>query len=99
MKPEQHSLKKRLPISFSNIPTSSALFLITFYQKVFSFGGGFLGFLFNKKSVCVFYPSCSAYAKEALIRFGFWKGLVLAARRVIRCHPWQEPKVDEVPEK
>jgi putative membrane protein insertion efficiency factor len=37
--------------------------------------------------VCRFTPSCSVYALEALKTHGPWKGLGLAARRLLRCHP------------
>lgn len=49
-------------------------------------------------SHCRFYPSCSAYAEEALARHGAAKGLYLATRRLLRCHPWCEGGVDPVPE-
>jgi len=39
-------------------------------------------------STCRFQPTCSAYAIEALRRYGFWKGLVLSVYRLGRCHPW-----------
>ena len=38
--------------------------------------------------VCRYYPSCSAYALEAVERHGSVHGSWLAARRVCRCHPW-----------
>jgi len=47
--------------------------------------------------VCRFYPSCSAYASQALERYGLWKGLWLAARRLTRCHPGHPGGVDPVP--
>ncbi|MDA0675387.1 MAG: membrane protein insertion efficiency factor YidD [Proteobacteria bacterium] len=37
---------------------------------------------------CRFEPSCSVYAREALATHGAFKGLKLAAGRVLRCHPW-----------
>jgi putative membrane protein insertion efficiency factor len=46
---------------------------------------------------CRFYPSCSAYAIEALARHGAAKGSWLAARRVCRCHPWNDGGFDPVP--
>lgn len=49
-------------------------------------------------SHCRFYPSCSAYAEEALARHGAAKGLYLATRRLLRCHPWCEGGMDPVPE-
>lgn len=46
---------------------------------------------------CRFYPSCSAYALEALERHGAARGTVLAVRRIGRCHPWNPGGVDRVP--
>jgi hypothetical protein len=46
---------------------------------------------------CRFEPSCSAYAKEALARHGAAKGSYLAARRILRCNPWNEGGHDPVP--
>ena len=48
---------------------------------------------------CRFYPSCSCYAETAIERFGSWRGLGLALRRLGRCHPWHPGGVDPVPEK
>jgi uncharacterized protein len=48
-------------------------------------------------SRCRFYPSCSAYALEALAEHGAARGSWLAARRLARCHPWHLGGVDHVP--
>ena len=47
--------------------------------------------------VCRFYPSCSAYALEAVERHGAVRGCWLAARRLVRCHPWNPGGPDPVP--
>ncbi len=47
---------------------------------------------------CRYYPSCSAYALEAVRRFGALKGMLLALSRLLRCHPWARGGIDEVPE-
>lgn len=47
--------------------------------------------------VCRFYPSCSAYALEAVTVHGALRGSWLAARRLLRCHPWAAGGIDNVP--
>lgn len=61
--------------------------LISFYQRVISP---------LKPRSCRFYPSCSQYAKEAVLKYRY-KGLLLAVRRLLRCHPWNPGGYDPVP--
>ena len=46
---------------------------------------------------CRYYPTCSAYAIEAVKKYGSLKGTVLAAKRVLRCHPFHAGGSDPVP--
>lgn len=46
--------------------------------------------------LCRFHPSCSDYAREAVEKRG-WSGLILAARRLLRCHPFHDGGIDPVP--
>lgn len=46
---------------------------------------------------CRYYPSCSAYALNAVEVHGAVRGPWLAVRRVVRCHPWTPGGVDLVP--
>jgi len=48
---------------------------------------------------CRFEPSCSAYAMEALRVHGAFRGTMLTAKRIARCHPWGGSGFDPVPEK
>ncbi|MGN6088648.1 MAG: membrane protein insertion efficiency factor YidD [Actinomycetes bacterium] len=71
------------------LATALLLMLVRAYQRLIS---PLLG------PRCRFYPSCSAYAITALQRHGPWRGSALAARRLLRCHPWNPGGVDYVPE-
>jgi len=46
---------------------------------------------------CRFYPSCSAYALEAVTTHGAWRGTGLAIWRLLRCHPFHPGGYDPVP--
>ena len=47
--------------------------------------------------VCRFYPSCSVYAEQAIIRHGALRGSWLTARRLCLCGPWHPGGFDPVP--
>ena len=64
------------------------LLLIRGYQLLLS---PFLG------ANCRFYPTCSAYAIEAIDAHGASRGTWLALVRLLKCHPWHPGGVDPVP--
>lgn len=71
-----------------NLPRNILIVLLKAYRKVVSPLYG---------QVCRFFPSCSAYALEAVTVHGAVKGSWLAVRRLVRCHPWNAGGVDHVP--
>ena len=46
--------------------------------------------------MCRFYPSCSAYAREAIVQHGLARGLWMAAVRLVKCHPLHPGGFDPV---
>lgn len=47
-------------------------------------------------SACRFYPTCSEYMREAVVRYGPWRGVALGVRRLLRCHPFHPGGLDPV---
>jgi len=68
--------------------THTAIFLIRLYQRLVSPG---------LPACCIYAPSCSRYAVEALEQHGFWRGSWFALRRLVRCGPWGVGGEDPVP--
>jgi len=65
------------------------LFLLRLYQK-------YLSPLKGAPS-CRFWPTCSQYAVEAVTKYGAAKGLWLALKRIVKCHPFHPGGHDPVP--
>lgn len=95
-----HDVEPRIPATFSpsistqaraervSIMRTMALGLIRFYQGCLSP---------TLPSACRFFPSCSAYAYEAVEKWGVRKGVWMALQRLIRCRPWGGRGYDPVP--
>ena len=63
--------------------------LIRFYQK----------YLYGLKSysTCIYFPTCSQYAVEAIEKYGAFKGGLMAVWRILRCNPFAKGGYDPVP--
>jgi putative membrane protein insertion efficiency factor len=71
--------------------TRFSLMLIRVYQLT-------LGPVFGLFSHCRYHPTCSQYGAEAIRRFGFRRGWILALKRIGRCNPFAGSGYDPVPE-
>lgn len=63
---------------------------INIYQRTLSYVIG---------NQCRFYPTCSEYTKQSILKFGSFKGILLGTIRIIRCSPLSKGGIDEVPSK
>jgi len=70
---------------------------IKLYQKTLSVDHGLFSFL-NKSFFigCRFQPTCSEYAYQAVEKYGALKGVLLGAKRILRCHPFSKGGYDPV---
>ena len=71
-----------------NLPKNSMLVMLKFYKRQISPA---------LPPSCRFFPTCSEYAMQAVQKYGAVKGGYLAARRILRCHPFHEGGYDPVP--
>lgn len=65
------------------------IFLVKLYRRFIS--------PLKVRSSCIYTPTCSLYAIQALEKYGAIKGTYLAIRRILRCHPFAKGGYDPVP--
>jgi len=88
------SLPKRLRQGLATLVSASLILLIRGYQVALSPLKVLVGFGHGS---CRFTPSCSHYAIQSLKVHGVFRGLTLALRRILKCHPWGSSGWDPVP--
>jgi putative membrane protein insertion efficiency factor len=69
--------------------TKVLIAMVRFYRKYLSG--------LKRYNHCIYTPTCSQYAIEALEKYGAWKGLWLTIKRILRCNPFAEGGYDPVP--
>ena len=65
------------------------ILLVKFYRKFIS--------PLKRRPTCIYSPTCSEYALQALQKYGAVKGTYLAVKRILRCHPFHKGGYDPVP--
>lgn len=68
---------------------------ILLYQKTLSPDHGWFRF-FYPNGYCQYYPSCSEYAKQSISQYRL-RGVWMAIKRIVRCNPFSNGGIDEVP--
>ena len=71
----------------ASLPARAAIALIVLYQRLAPP---------SIRGACRFTPTCSQYAREAIERFGLWRGSARALWRIARCHPFARHGADPV---
>lgn len=80
--------RARRGVGGASVIGAGVIAVFRFYQKAISP---------HFPAACRFYPSCSAYACEAVEKYGALRGLRLALLRLLRCHPFRKGGYDPVP--
>lgn len=95
MKTQPHiGLKPFKTTPTPTLPARAAAAFVRLYQLTLS---PLKYALFGPSCGCRFEPTCSTYARQALLKHGFFRGTGLAIYRILRCHPWHRGGFDPVP--
>lgn len=89
---DAHNREREIHGIIEKIKSVRVLLLLGFLRCYQVFLGPFLG------GACKFYPSCSNYAYEAVVKHGARRGIVLAMKRLGRCRPFTKGGFDPVPD-
>ena len=84
-----HLFKLHRILKWSDCVKRILLGLLRIYQKYIS--------PLKRTPSCIYTPSCSEYAVQAIKKYGAWKGGFLAVKRILRCHPFHKGGYDPVP--
>jgi putative membrane protein insertion efficiency factor len=76
-----------------DLPKNAAIFLIWVYQKTLSPDHSFWRHLFPG-GYCKYTPTCSVYASESFKKYGFTKGFIKSAKRILSCNPCSKGGLD-----
>ncbi|MBI2482864.1 membrane protein insertion efficiency factor YidD [Candidatus Uhrbacteria bacterium] len=77
------------------LPQRLAVGVISLYQRCISPDHSRVGRWVFPNGYCRYFPSCSAYARQAVTRYGVVRGALRGVWRVLRCNPWSHGGVDE----
>lgn len=69
--------------------TSLVIKIIKWYQKI----------PLSSHQKCKYLPTCSNYAIGVFTEFGFFKGMYLTIKRILKCNPWSKGGYDPIPRK
>lgn len=64
------------------------IFLIELYKKYIS------PIFYNRGVRCKYYPTCSEYTRQAIIKYGAIKGIFLGVKRILKCNPFSKGGYD-----
>ena len=67
------------------------------YHKVLVYFKAIAGNMGLSTGRCRYSPTCSLYAKQALVKHGLFYGAWLSIKRLLKCHPWSPGGFDPVP--